>query len=91
MSKTKLRKEYEARFGVVEVGFRIYNAKGQSIYYEYSDGHWVKRDYGADGEMNYYENSWGGVALDNRPCSGSAEEPQTRYLTITGESDDTNN
>ena len=38
MSKTKLRKEYEARFGVVERGFKLYDAKGNEIYCESSAG-----------------------------------------------------
>jgi len=36
MSKSNLRKEYEARFGVVKGGFSLYNAKGNEIYYETS-------------------------------------------------------
>ena len=59
MSKTKLRKEYEARFGVVEGGFRLYDAKGNMIYYENSYGYWEKREYDSKGNMIYYEYSSG--------------------------------
>ena len=37
MSKSKLRKEYEARFGVVDGMLRLYNAKGDEIYKEASE------------------------------------------------------
>jgi hypothetical protein len=70
MSKSKLRTEYEARFGVVEGHLRLYDAKGNTIYHEYSNGCWVKRDYDAESNQIYRENSWSGVALDDRPCSG---------------------
>ena len=90
MSKTKLRKEYEARFGVVTKGFRLYNDKGNRIYYETPSGHWYKYEYDSEGNETYYESlkgywekleydakgniiyredSIGGVALDDRPCS----------------------
>ena len=63
MSKSKLRKEYEALFGVVDGELRLYDAKGKSIYYEDSDDYcdywWLKREYDAEGNQIYYENSRG--------------------------------
>jgi hypothetical protein len=59
MSKSKLREEYEARFGVVKGGFRLYNAKGIQIYYEDPLGWWAKYGYDAKGNETYYEHSHG--------------------------------
>tara|TARA_B110000908_G_C9984198_1_gene326847 strand:+ start:154 stop:483 length:330 start_codon:yes stop_codon:yes gene_type:complete len=56
MSKTKLRQEYEAVFGVVEGLFRLYDAKGNMIYREESDGGWCKREFDARGKMIYWKN-----------------------------------
>ena len=69
MSKSKLRKEYEARFGAVDDMLRLYTAKGNEIYREYSDGYWVKQEYDAEGNKIYREDGRDGVTLDNRPCS----------------------
>ena len=69
MSKSKLRKEYEARFGVVDGILRLYNANGSEIYYEDSSGYWMKHESDARGNKLYYEDSIFGVTLDNRPCS----------------------
>jgi uncharacterized membrane protein len=70
MSKSKLREEYEARFGVVDGMLRLYNAKGNEIYYEVSSGYWAKQEYDAKGNEIYRENSINGVTFDNRPCGG---------------------
>jgi len=59
MSKTKLRKEYEARFGVVTKGFRLYNDKGNRIYYETPSGHWYKYEYDSEGNETYFEHCKG--------------------------------
>jgi hypothetical protein len=71
MSKSKLRKEYEARFGVVVGYFRLYDRKGNTIYCERSSyDYWEKLEFDSEGHMIYYEDSKCGVTLDNRPCSG---------------------
>ena len=59
MSKSELRKEYEAMFGVVEGSLRLYDDKGNKIYYEASDGYWVKREYDTHSNEIYYESSYG--------------------------------
>ena len=69
MSKSKLRWEYEARFGVVDDTLKLYNADGEEIYYETSRGYWAKYEYDDDGEEVYYESS-NGVVLDKRSCNG---------------------
>ena len=59
MSKSKLRKEYEAMFGVVEGSLRLYDDKGNKIYYEDSESWWIKRDYDDKGNLIYCECSDG--------------------------------
>ena len=59
--KSKLRKEYEAVFGVVEGRyFGLYDAKGNLIYTEFSDrGYWRKYQYYAEGRIMCSEDSDG--------------------------------
>ena len=59
MSKSKLRKEYEAVFGVVDGSLRLYDAKGNETYYETSKGWWEKGKYDAEGNQTYCEYSVG--------------------------------
>ena len=54
-----LRKEYEAVFGVVEGNLRLYDAKGNLIYAEVSDGRWSKYQYYAEGRIMCSEASDG--------------------------------
>ncbi len=42
-----------------------YNANGNLIYYENSNGFWYKKEYDANDNQIYYENS-NGVIIDNR-------------------------
>jgi hypothetical protein len=39
--------------------FVVFDEQGNVIYYEYSDGYWVKREYDEKGNVIYYENSNG--------------------------------
>ena len=55
MSKSKLRKEYEARFGVVVGVLKLYDDKGNRIYGEDSNGYWEKYEYDVDGNKIYRE------------------------------------
>jgi YD repeat-containing protein len=59
MSKSKLRKEYEAVFGVVDGTLRLYDAEGNNTYCEDSKGWWEKGQYDAEGNQIYIENSNG--------------------------------
>jgi len=59
MSKSKLRKAYEARLGDADGELRLYDAKGNEIYTETSDSYWVKREYDAKGNEIYWETSDG--------------------------------
>ena len=46
----------------------VYDDQGNQIYYEYSDGYWVKREYDNNGKEIYYENSngyWEKYEYDN--------------------------
>ena len=68
MSKSELRKEYESRFGVVDGTLRLYDDKGNKIYFEDSKGYWVKYEFDANNNEIYYENS-NGVIKGKRPCA----------------------
>ena len=68
MSKSKLRKEYEAVFGVVKDSLRLYEAKGNEIYWETLGGYWVAKEYDAEGNTIYREDV-DGVLFDERACS----------------------
>ena len=59
MNKSKLRKEYEARMGVVEGDLCLYSAVGQEIYYECADGYWTKRQYNEAGKQVSFESAGG--------------------------------
>ena len=69
MSKSELRKSYEARFGAVVGVLRLYDDKGNRIYFENSNDYWSKREFDVNGNEIYYETSEEGVVLDNRPCA----------------------
>jgi len=57
----------------------IKGENGKEIYYEDSKEFWLKREYDAQGNQTYYENS-DGLIIDNRPnhhlkpCEGKAVE-----------------
>jgi hypothetical protein len=60
---------------IKEFPFKINDSKGNliysensggQIYYEDSDGDWVKREYNSEGNRIYYESSYGTI-VDNRP------------------------
>ena len=57
MSKSQLRKEYEARFGVQKGWLELYDAKGNLTYREESTGFWVKYECDDKGNVTYSENS----------------------------------
>ena len=38
---------------------RLYDSNGNEIYYEDSDGYWIKREFDSNGNLIYYENSNG--------------------------------
>jgi hypothetical protein len=46
--------------------FTIKNENGNEIYYENSDGYWIKKEFDLNGKEIYYENS-NGIVYDNRP------------------------
>ena len=69
MSKSKFRSEYEAMFGVVDGTLRLYDDKGNKIYYEDSSGYWIRRVYDAKGNEIYCHSSISGVTIDNRSCN----------------------
>ena len=44
------------RLVVEEDCFKVYNNKDDKVYYEDSDGFWVKREYDENGNLIYYED-----------------------------------
>ena len=46
-------------------GNDVYDTNDSNIYFEYSNGFWVKREYNTNGNILYYENSYGEI-IDNR-------------------------
>lgn len=42
-----------------EFPFYLYNANGKLIYFENSNGYWIKREYDANGNVIYHEDSDG--------------------------------
>ena len=57
--KSKLRQEYEVVFGVVEGALRLYDAKGNMIYSENSDGGSCKHQYDISGNVIHRDFSDG--------------------------------
>ena len=53
---------------IKEFPFIVNDSNGNRIYYENSDGYWIKKEYDSKGNEIYYENS-DGVIVDNRPKS----------------------
>ena len=47
------------QLNATEFPFRLYDAKGNTIYLEKSDGYWAKWEYDANGNEIYYETSTG--------------------------------
>jgi len=45
---------------IKEFPFSIKDSKGNVIYFENSDGYWIKREYDSNGNRIYYEDSDGG-------------------------------
>ena len=45
-------------------GNSVYNPNGNEIYFEYSNGFWVKYEYNTNGNKIYYEDSNGDI-IDN--------------------------
>jgi hypothetical protein len=66
MSKSNLRREYEARMGTVGGTLELFNAAGERVYYENFTGYWSRREYNEAGYEVYYEGS-SGIIRDNRP------------------------
>ena len=69
-------KTISQQLNVKDFPFEIKDKNGNQIYYENSDGFWVKLEYDSNGNEIYFENSNGKV-IDNRPkpsCEGKIVE-----------------
>ena len=47
------------QLGIKQFPFEIKDKNGNEIYYETSEGYWVKREYDSNGKEIYFENSNG--------------------------------
>jgi hypothetical protein len=59
----------------------LYDSNGNEIYYEASNGFWVKREFDSNGNKIYYETS----NIDNRPkpsCEGKIVEIEGRTYKL---------
>ncbi len=54
------------QLNIKDFPFIIRDKKGNKIYYENSDGFWIKREFDKKGIETYYESSKGYIE-DNRP------------------------
>ena len=64
------------QLNVTDFPFRIEDKNGNQIYYEDSDGFWIKRECDSNGKHTYYEDSYG-IVVDDRPkptCEGKIVE-----------------
>ena len=84
MSKSKLREEYEAMFGAVVGVLKLYDDKGNRIYFENSNDYWSKREFDVNGNEIYYENSKG-LIRDKRSCNDKVfiDEQSGKKFKIT--------
>jgi len=51
-----------------EYPIRIYDSKNNQIYFENSDGHWMKQEYDSNGNQTYFEDltgSWYKIEYDS--------------------------
>jgi len=63
--------------GITEFPFEIKDKNGKEIYYEYSNGFWVKREFDSNGKEIYYENSdgyWSKREFDSKGRETSYED-----------------
>ena len=72
------------QLNVKEFPFEIKDKNGNVIYYENSNGDWLKREFDSDGNKIYYENS-DGLIEDNRPkgCEGKVVEIDGKKYKLT--------
>jgi hypothetical protein len=54
------------QLGITEFPYQEFDSNGKEIYYENSDGFWIKREYDSNHNRIYYEDSYGDIE-DNRP------------------------
>lgn len=68
------------QLNATEFPFRLYDAKGNQIYLEDSDGFWIKCKYDAKGKVIYLEDSDGYWAKREYDAKGN----EIYYETSTG-------
>ena len=63
--------------------FTIEDENGNQIYWENSNGDWVKSEYDSNGNKTYFENSNGGWAKREYSSSGYCTYYENTYGVIT--------
>ncbi len=67
---------------IKEFPFRIKDSNGNQIYYENSNGYWVKSEYDSDGNKIYFENSDGFWVKREYNSEGNRIYYESSYGTI---------
>jgi hypothetical protein len=67
---------------IKEFPFRIKDSEGNQIYYENSNGYWVKSEYDSDGNKIYFENSDGFWVKREYNSEGNRIYYESSYGTI---------
>jgi glucan-binding YG repeat protein len=72
------------QLNVKEFPFEIKDKNGNRIYFEKSNGYFVKSEYDSNGNQIYFEDS-DGYILDNRPksCEGKVVEIDGKKYKLT--------
>jgi hypothetical protein len=66
------------QLNVKEFPFTIKDSKGNTIYWENSNGRWYKKEWDSSGNRIYYEDSEGYIE-DNRPVELTLDEIATKF------------
>jgi len=67
---------------IKEFPFEINDSEGNEIYYEDSDGYWVKREYNSKGNLIYLEDSTGYWVKREYDSNGNVIYYENSYGTI---------
>jgi len=67
---------------IKEFPFEIKDSEGNEIYYEDSDGYWVKREYDSNGNLIYLEDSNGYWVKREYDSNGNVIYYENSYGTI---------
>ena len=83
MSKSNLRREYEARMGTVDGNLHLFNEAGTVVYREEPEGFWILHKFNDEGKVVYYENSLGSWAKYEHNDEGKQVYYENAHGTVT--------